>query len=470
MTRNVAYGKYVLWLILFYGLLITVWNLNYNSVFIDEAYHITMGHQLLRGEPCSGCPYATGSVSIHPVIAAYGDSIAGIYGARVVNIIFGLGLTVIIYLTARLLFGERLGLITAVLFLCSGQTLYLMKLATYDMIAAFFLGFAFLMIVASEKVGSGKYQNLALVMGTTALFLACVTKYLVPVFIPFLLLYIFIKHGASKTVLYTIIPLAIFTLLYISFAPYPPPGELVNVVDQVRTDTHIPFRTLADWTFRWVAMAYLLAVFGLFHEEKGKTALQLIIFSTPIIIVHLVTQSEQSVNKNMIFSLVFLAPAAALGVDYIGKLFSMRSSSRVVRGFFTVAVLVIFWTYGLFNLRWLEKQYPDVSPVIEYFKENGFDGMTVAMNGWDGVIYTYELGDQYPDAQFIHITQAIKTGNPGHSFHEKVDFIVCEDLYYGMLYPCEEFHDYIENDYTLLENFTIAHSWGVTDAKIFGRK
>jgi hypothetical protein len=469
MVWNMVRHRLILPLVLLYGLLISVVDLHYNSVFIDEAYHITMGHEVLNREPCPGCPYATGSVRIHPVIAAIGDSIGGIYGARIVNVMFGLLLTAAVYGTAMLLFEGRLGLIAAILFICTGQTLYLMKLATYDMIAAFFLGASFFLLVLSTKVRPRWHRSSALLLGAAALFLACITKYLLPVFVPALVLFVLFNHGIRRTVLFCIIPLAILLALYVLFDEYAPRATVIN---QIRTyrDITVPLSTIFDWAFRWVAFVLLLAVFGIFHEKRGKTALMLILLSSPIVVLHLVTRAEQSVNKNMIFALIFLAPAAALGVDHMAKIFSFGTRSRAVRAFFTAAVLVIFWAYGLFNLRWLERQYPDVTPVIQFFQEQGFDGMTVAMNGWDGVIYEYTLGARFPHARFLNLREVKKTEFPEPSFMERVDFVICEDLYYGKLTPCDRFSKYFDHGYVLLRNFPIEHSWGLTDATIYGRR
>jgi 4-amino-4-deoxy-L-arabinose transferase-like glycosyltransferase len=461
--------KIFLVIILLYGLLLSVFSLDYNSVFIDEAYHITMGKEILRGEPCPGCPFATGSVRIHPTLAAIGDMIGGIHGARMVNVLFGLGLTAIVYLTAVTLFEGSYGLITAFIFMCSGQTLYLMKLATYDMIAAFFLGASFCMFVVSAKAKTPWYRNMAIVGGSAALMLASITKYLLPVFIPALVLYVFFTHGFKRTLLYCVIPLVVLFGLYVLFDQY---GPRTTVINQVRTyrDIKVPLETVFSRAFRWIALILLLAVFGVFHGKRGKTALMLIGLSSPIILLHLVTRAEQSVNKNMIFSIIFLAPAAALGVVHMATIFSTGTRSRAVRTFFTAAVLVIFWAYGFYNLKWLERQYPNVAPVIEFFEKNGHDGMTVAFNGWDGIIYEYTLGSRFPAARFINLREAKKTEFPFPGFAERIDYVVCEDLYYGMLTPCSQFERYFENDYVLLKNFTIEHSWGTTNAMIYGRR
>jgi len=471
LGKHPGYLTLLLFGILLYGLVLSVLTLDYNSVFIDEAFHITMGRQLLAGVPCPGCASHTGSVTTWPLLAALGDLWGGLYGARAVAIALGLLTTIAVYLTARMLLGNVHALVAAAIFQFSGQALYLMKMATYDMLAAFLLALSFLVIVASERVESKGYEAAALIAGSIFLFLAAVTKYIVPVFVPVLLLYVLVRHGLKKTLLFSVLPLAIVSVLYIVFAPYPPNPITAGQIGVVAETSHLPLGTLTDWTFRWVALAYLLSIFGLFHERHKRTALLFVLLSTPIIILHLVTRTERSVNKNMIFALMFLAPAASLGVDHIAHLFSMRSAHRAARTFFAIAVLVVFWAYGYYNLKWLERQYPDVSPVIEFFDRQGFDGMAVAMNGWDGVIYEYSLGEKYPNAEFNHISSYIRSTNPHPHIDPKVDFIVCEDQYYGKHCPCAtEYGESIEEDFTLLEDFVIRHSWGTTDARIYGRK
>ncbi|MFH1755397.1 MAG: hypothetical protein ABIA59_06800, partial [Candidatus Latescibacterota bacterium] len=196
----------------------------------------------------------------------------------------------------------------------------------------------------------------------------------------------------------------------------------------------------------------------------GRTAVLLIIMALPVLLVHLISGAEQSLNKNVIFSLVFLAPAGALGVEQLATIFAMKSDSKAVRSFFTVAILVIVAVYGLNNLDWLEKQYPDVKPVIEFFEANGHDGMTVMSNGYDAAIYQYSLPD-YPNAHYVHISSITDSGRS-----DSADFILCMDAYYGKQFPCDDYAAYIADDYQLLEVITMPLSWGATDAKIFGRR
>lgn len=224
------------------------------------------------------------------------------------------------------------------------------------------------MILRSEHSPLSLHKNLWLFAASVALFLTSITKYLMPVFIPALLLYVLWKHKIRRTFLFFLLPLGICLLLYAYFALYPAKAALTEHVTHVSAASHIPLRTLADWAFRWIALPYLLAIFGAFHREKGRTAILLIALSMPLLILHFLTGAEQSINKNVIFSIIFLCPAAALGIDHIGELFSMKSPSPWVKYFFSITVIAIIWVNGLHDLKWLEKQYPDFSPVVDFLK------------------------------------------------------------------------------------------------------
>ena len=286
---------------------------------------------------------------------------------------------------------------------------------------------------------------------------------------PALGLYALFSHGWRRTILYCALPIAVLGGLYVAFDQFAPGTVVRGQIETYRVIT-VPLKTIFEWAFRWIALVMLLAVFGLFHETHKKKAAMLIALGSPIIALHLITRAEQSVNKNMIFALIFFVPAAALGVDHMAKIFSTGTRSRAARVFFASAIVAIFWAYGIFNLKWLERQYPDVTPVIEFFEESGFDGMRVAMNGWDGVIYEYALADRFPRAEWINLRDVDAAEGDDPAFTEHVDFIVCEDLYYGKLTPCSQWRACIDRDFQLIRNYTIQHSWGFTDAAVYGRR
>lgn len=478
--------RYLLLPILLCVLAVSVLDLDYNSVFADEAAHILVGQQLLRSEPCPNCPFVTGSQWIHPLTAAVGDSIGGLRGARGVNILFGLVLTVIVFATAALLFSEVSGVIAATLFAFSSQTLYLMKLATYDMIAAFWLGLGFLLIVLSERAVTTARQNLWLVSAACVLFLACVTKYLVPFCVLPLLVYVVWRRGFSRTLVFCFLPLALLAVAYYFIAIQPVQDALYGTMAASRGASRESLINLLEWSLRWIAIPLLLAVFALSRPQRRSMILWLLVFSLPLLVLHLATRAEQSLNKNMLFVLVFLAPAAGLGLERAGSLIASRSATPALRPFLIVAALVFSAAFGFRGLSWLERQYPDLGPVFSYLERNGHDGMTVAWNGWDNGVFTYSLGASFPAARFVLIGRGYTGGESGggesRSEHVRpdagriahplagVDYVVCEDFFYGSGAPCDAFATELESRFRLLAEYEISLSWGTAPARIFGKR
>jgi len=165
----------ILTVCLLYAAIVTIWQLNYNSVYHDEALNITMGNQVLGMEYCPGCAQNTGSVLIHPVMAAIGDRIGGLAGARSVGILFGLGLTVALFGITRSLFTDAHANTAAILTVISSTYIYLSKLATYDIVSACFLAISFWLLVTSKQNQAFKALALA-VASSLFLFLAAITK------------------------------------------------------------------------------------------------------------------------------------------------------------------------------------------------------------------------------------------------------------------------------------------------------
>jgi hypothetical protein len=462
------HNKYLL-VILLYGFFAIGVNVNFNSPYHDEALNILMGRQILAHETIPGAAQNTGSVAIQPVFAALGDSIGGLWGARGVGIFFGLALTAIIYLSAHILLPKTQSLFAAALFLFSGTTMYLAKLATYDIVAAFFLGFSFLCILRAKA--SDRHTALWLLTGAVTLFLASITKYVAAIYAPPLLIFALVMKRRLLVVNALILPFLLLAAMYVWFALYPVADSLMGSMLSVYTESHVSKLQLASWAFRWVAMPYLLAIFGFFHEKYGKTALTLTVLSTPVILFHLLTGAEQSVNKNVIFTLIFLAPAAAIGIDHLGNIFSFNASSSWVKPFFTMTLFLVLWAFGLSQLQWLQKQYPNLEPVVEYFHVNGQDGMTVVIDSDFGdAVYTYSLANTFPHARFSSISEHDRL-NQGSSFHRTFpNYIILDDYYSKKPYRLKALSYIRAGHYDLVHSFITKMSWGKKQITIYSRR
>lgn len=106
----------------------------------DEAIYIYGGHQLiyelLHG---GGSPYYetwySGAPVIYPVAAALADHFGGLMLARELSLVFMMSATVLLFLTARRLFGYWVGITATGLFIGLGITQNIGVMATYDAMA-----------------------------------------------------------------------------------------------------------------------------------------------------------------------------------------------------------------------------------------------------------------------------------------------------------------------------------------------
>jgi hypothetical protein len=462
------YDSRFLWFVMMYGLVAACWNLGHGSVTHDEAISIFMGRETLSGQACPLCAQTTGSVMVHPVLSALGDKIAGLDGARAVGTLCGLGLTWTLYHIARILFSKKLALLSATFLLFTGTTVYLSTLATYDIIAAFFLSLSFLLILFSEKGRS----PLWLFAGAIALFIASITKYTVAIYLLPIMLYALWRHKTSTALMYFVLPLVISVLAYVYLALFPVWGYISGSATGLYKEGRLPMSVLAGRVLQWMALPYLLAVFGLFHKEWGKTALLLVVLSAPVILLHLISGDGRSINKNVIFAIVFLTPASALGVDHMGTIFSSNISGEWIKPFFTVAVLAITWVVGVQQFRWLEQQFPDITPVVSFFKQKGFDGMEVVIDSRYGepeYLYRYYLEKTFPRARFLSMSHInyreqadlLEKGDP--------DFLMADEYYGGKSFR-EAAMRQLEKGYYLVREFKLPLAWGVEEIKIFQRR
>jgi putative flippase GtrA/GT2 family glycosyltransferase len=131
-----------------------VWS---NSAFGDEADYLWQGHlewaHWLHGYPIpvlndSGAP------QLYPALGALADSVGGLAGARILSLCFMLAANVLLYLTARRLFGFRAAVLASALWGVSEPVLRL-AFATYDPLACFLVTLAAWLAIQVPRGGVG---------------------------------------------------------------------------------------------------------------------------------------------------------------------------------------------------------------------------------------------------------------------------------------------------------------------------
>jgi hypothetical protein len=108
------------------------------TAFGDEALYLSAGHlewsHWLHGTPLPDYPtWFSGAPVIYPPLGALADSLGGLTAARLLSLVFMLGVTSLVWGTAlRLLGDERAAFFAAAVFAVLAPTLHLGSYATYD--------------------------------------------------------------------------------------------------------------------------------------------------------------------------------------------------------------------------------------------------------------------------------------------------------------------------------------------------
>src|SRR5580658_2457993 len=132
------------------------------TAFGDEALYLSAGHlewsHWLHGTQIPAYPtWFSGAPVIYPPIGAIADSLGGLTAARLLSLVFMLGVTCFAWGTAnRLLADKRAAFFAAALFAALAPTLHLGSFATYDALALLLLAAA-----TWCAAGAGSGQNAA---------------------------------------------------------------------------------------------------------------------------------------------------------------------------------------------------------------------------------------------------------------------------------------------------------------------
>jgi Dolichyl-phosphate-mannose-protein mannosyltransferase len=157
-----------------------------STAFGDEALYLSAGHlewsHWLHGTPIPDYQtWFSGAPVIYPPIGAIADSVGGLAAARLLSLIFMLGVTCFVWGTAnRLLADERAAFFAAATFAVLAPTLHLGSFATYD--AA-----ALLLLAAATWCAAGRQASRWMIAAGVLLALANATKYATALYDPVVL-------------------------------------------------------------------------------------------------------------------------------------------------------------------------------------------------------------------------------------------------------------------------------------------
>ncbi|HUJ79665.1 MAG TPA: glycosyltransferase family 39 protein [Nitrospiria bacterium] len=367
------HSRSLLVVLLLAELLFQAARIDFNSLRYDEAQAIVIGRDVLRGGPCPDCAQHTGSVFLHPVLAALAydrlGPVLGHWGARAVSIVFGLIMTASVYGIGRLLFGAPVGLLGAVLLTVQAPMLYVTRVGLYDSASAAFLAAAAWCLARAYT--STAWSGVVLFLGGLVLGLAALIKFVTAVYLPIGVVLVLWMFGWRRWSLWFIPGLALGLVALVPVDVLPRLAVLGSMTESTVALGQAGFTRgeIGQMLSRWLLWMAVLALLGWVDKPTRPKVALLCVLALPHPLIHLVTGAEQGLHKNIIQSLLFLGPVAAVGVGNTFR--DMLRVPRAVdlRPFGYGLLILLMGVFMMKNLRWLEHQYPNTDPAVAYLQE-----------------------------------------------------------------------------------------------------
>jgi 4-amino-4-deoxy-L-arabinose transferase-like glycosyltransferase len=351
-----------------------VWS---NTAYIDEATYLWAGHleiaHWLHGAPVP--PFQTwlsGAPIIYPPIAAMVDSIGGLFGARILSLVFMLTTTFLLWSVTSKLFGRRAAFFAAAVFAILGPTQFLGAFATYDAMALLLMATSTWCVVAARDRAD---STILLVTGAILLALANATKYATLLFDPviFVLAAMVIQKRGAKAAfgragyLATMVTALVAGLLALG-GPLYLAGLLYTTL--ARTTGHnSPEQVLKD-SWDWVGPICLLAWTGVIlcarRDNKKQTIMMSVLAAAGMLAplqqarIHTIT----SLHKHVDFGAWLAAPAAGYALAQISRIDKRRTLSLMASGLILVTLILPLSIVGSTQAGILYQGWPNSSPVI----------------------------------------------------------------------------------------------------------
>lgn len=372
----------ILSLILAVALIIRTINLNYNSIFLDEAFYIVIGQKILSGridEALGDISWVGAFPLLYPFFSAIFYAIGGLLGTRFFTVILGtISIGLIFYITKSLRFfqekrdNEVAGLIAAAFMATATIPLASSRLAIYDGLSfTFFLSGLALYLKANQNE-----KPLTYLSSSIAFFLSFLAKYITIIFFPFLLLPLLLKRvNIRKVLFYFGIPIFLLPVLYVGI-------NFSNLVGYISGQVGNPETTYLDVLnsfWQYSNILYLLVIGGLIvaSGRKKYTVLVLLLASFIPMTLHLVTRNNDSAHQHVFFSIVLILPV-------VGMFFTQTIKSY---GKFAIAGMLLIWSVNSVSsipqLNELETFWPNTTSATAFIRDRVSGNDVVLLEGGD---------------------------------------------------------------------------------------
>lgn len=379
VTSFIKFPTGFLVIVLLTAFVVRVFQLGYNSPFLDEAQYIVLGRKVLAGHWQEASPFSWvgGMPLFYPTISAI-FSFFGFLGSRLFNVILGTISVYLVYVFSKSISlsddkkkNDIIGLISASFLGVLAIPIFLSRLAIYDMLSFSLFLLGLVLLVAALKIRSPEEMQIEtrFFLSATAFFLSFLAKYITIIFFPFILIWaLYYSNKLEKgTVLlylnYFAAPLVIATGGYLlwNFT------QLLHFIQDQASDPQNRSIEILLQFVRFTVLPAFLAIFGaiaLFIRRKWFPTAVLLIAAGITPIVHVLLNNLAAAHQHVFLSLIFILPLA--GYFLSGLLMNTRLIG-------VSALLVVFgfsFIYSQDQLTQLQSSWPNTDKVMNYLRSN----------------------------------------------------------------------------------------------------
>lgn len=350
------------------------WMLLRNTAFQDEALYVFAGRQIwshwVHGVPLLDdfSFYMSGNPYVYPVLAGPLDRVGGVELVRALSTLLMLIVTVCGYYVTRSLFDRKAALLAAVFFAVQGPVLFLSRLATYDPLCLCALALAVALLV---YVGESRRVWFALGLGPL-LVLAFFSKYLAVVYVPSVLLLLFLwtlhrwgwreaAKGVAIGVGSLVVVGALTALVVAKWDPTMMHGLTASTTNRVVESTY-PRSQLVVHGLQLVGVSFAAAIIGFMlavrKSNRMSAVICLILLGASFLVpaYHLYKAEPTSFDKHFAYSMFFAMPLAG----YLLATLAGRRKSWEPNGYWlsSIAIVLMLLSIGIRNAQYMYSTWP----------------------------------------------------------------------------------------------------------------
>ncbi len=399
---------------------VRVTQLNYNTLYLDEAIYTTVGEDALAGVLDQGATQWMFGSYLYPVSAALANNVGGVFGLRALSAVLTTVAALFVYLTTQRLFGAHSALWALLIFGLSGISISLGQQAVYDAMSVPFLAAALYFVVSAMCVPPRR--RLFATLGSLTLTLAILAKYIAVMALPALVLAMVVLHfyqgGTLRNVwksvpwLYFLLPmigiLGAYGVYYFADLQQVLTGQFASQVEP-RGDILATIIGDLGLPLIFAAAGTLIILRGAPDHVAGERrlsrwfALALVAFFLAVLtmpLYHLVTSNIRALSKHNVYSLVFLAPLAGFAVTRLVEMLRTRrgqqsTAGRAAGALVTAVSLLLFVNTAFAQNQAFHASWPNNDGELAFLRTQAITpDSRVLSSGYAIFEYYYDFGVQ----------------------------------------------------------------------------